>query len=585
MIRAKALSINEWATRCLEPAYPAIASFAICSALIMCTLNFAVAIGHGVGAAATRAGQFVRVGTWQGPAALPILLCIFFLVLCYELWLRKRTALIILSSVIIIQAVVDIFKGMNPAKGILTMMAGVVLLASMREFPARPDRKSFRHLKILLPALMASFFAYGVVGLYFLRFDLGLGGSRAYALAYRSIQVAAGESDLLFSGWMVVYKDLLILLALAIIVFIGVMLFRPYREAAVSDPLLREKARDIVKRYGSDSLAYFNLRDDKRLYFYGDEMFIAYKLVGDLAIISSDPVGRTDLIPPAIESFKEYCRERGWRVGGVAANGDLLPLYEDAGLKGFHFGDESVLDLSRFTLEGRDVRKLRQSVNKLDKSGVTIEFMFNSSMPTHIRHDLGRISTDWRGGKEETGYSMGLGRLMSSEDPDCLLSVAYDKDMSPIGFMYWVPMYPHLGYSLDIHRSRLDAPGAMSEYIIAKTAAFLGENGYSYLSLHFLAFAQHYREDRTEPGSPFWRNVARVFSRIFPVISVYRFDKKFSPIWKKRMILHQSAVDTLLVGLAIISAESALGVTRPSDRDRKNEPGFATRLKSRLKKK
>jgi lysylphosphatidylglycerol synthetase-like protein (DUF2156 family) len=79
--------------------------------------------------------------------------------------------------------------------------------------------------------------------------------------------------------------------------------------------------------------------------------------------------------------------------------------------------------------------------------------------------------------------------------------------------------------------------------------------------------------------------VARVFSRIFPVISVYRFDKKFSPIWKKRMILHQSAVDTLLVGLAIISAESALGVTRPSDRDRKNEPGFATRLKSRLKKK
>jgi len=50
--------------------------------------------------------------------------------------------------------------------------------------------------------------------------------------------------------------------------------------------------------------------------------------------------------------------------------------------------------------------------------------MFNSSMPTHIRHDLGRISTDWRGGKEETGYSMGLGRLMSSEDPDCLLSVA-----------------------------------------------------------------------------------------------------------------------------------------------------------------
>ena len=569
MIRAKAIEINEWASRRLEPAYPVIATFAICTALIMCVLNFAVVMGHGVGAVASGVERFVQVGTWQGPAALPLLMGVFLLVLTYELWLRKRVALVLLSSLIVVQAGEDIVRGLNPVKSVLTVLAGLALLAALREFPAVPDRATYRRLKLAMPALAAAFLAYGVAGLYFLRFNLGLGGSKVYALAYHSIQVVTGESNLTFSGWMVVYKDSLILLALAIVVLLVFMLFRPHRETEPIDPEMRARARDLVGRYGSDSLAYFNLRDDKRLFFYSDEMFIAYRLVGDVAVVSGDPVGPVSLIPGAMLAFKSYCRERGWRLGAVGANGDLMPLYEEAGLRGFQVGEESILDLEGFTLDGRGVRKLRQSVNKLEKAGVTIEFMFNSSIPTHMRHDLARISADWRGGKEETGYSMGLGRLMSPEDPDCLLSIAYDAEMGPIGFMYWVPMYPNMGYSLDIHRTRVGAPGALSEFIIAKTARFLRENGYSFLSLHFLAFSQHYREDRTEPGSAFWRTVARAISGVFPVVTVYRFDKKFSPGWKKRMILHESAVDLVLVGLSVMSAESALRVSRPSDRKKR----------------
>jgi len=212
------------------------------------------------------------------------------------------------------------------------------------------------------------------------------------------------------------------------------------------------------------------------------------------------------------------------------------------------------------------VRKLRQSVNKLEKSGVTVEFMFNASIPSHMRHKLAQISVDWRGGRDETGFSMGLCRLMSTEDPDCLLSIAYDQDMNPIGFIYWTPMYPHRGFSLDIHRTRLDAPAALSEFIIARTARFLHQNGYRYLSLHFLAFSEHYRDDREEPGSVFWRTTARVLSGIFPIVTVYQFDKKFLPGWEKRLLLHESFLDLVVVGLAVITAESALGVTRPSDR-------------------
>jgi len=96
----------------------------------------------------------------------------------------------------------------------------------------------------------------------------------------------------------------------------------------------------------------------------------------------------------------------------------------------------------------------------------------------------------------------------------------------------------------------------MSEYIIAKTAAFLGANGYSYLSLHFLAFAQHYRRRQDRARQPVLakrgQGVQPGFSRPSRSIDSTR---KFSPILEKAYDSYiRGAVDTLLVGLAIISS-------------------------------
>jgi lysyl-tRNA synthetase, class II len=567
-LKTRALAINEWASRRLRgDVAPAVASFAILTSLLLGLINVAFAAG-GRFSVLESGAERLHVVTWQGSAALPALLGIFLLMLTYQLWLRKRAALILFSVFIVAQAVVEVLRGMNHQEGAFVVLVGMVFLASMAEFPARPNPGSLRRLKLTVPLATLGFFGVGVLGLYLMRASLGLTGDSLYALAYRSAKVATGDSGLIFHGWENIYRYSLTLLALALITYLAVLLFRPYRETAVDDPALRRRAYDLVKSYGSDSLAYFTLRNDKMLFHFNDEMFIAYKTIGNMAIISGDPVGPVELIPQAMEAFRQYCLQRGWRVGAIGASGELEPFYQDAGLKCFHVGDESIINLDRFTLDGRNVRKLRQSVNKLERMGTTIEFMFNAGIPSHMRHELEQISVDWRGGKDEVGYSMGLGRLMSAEDPDCLLSMAYDPDMNPIGFIYWVPMYPNLGYSLDIHRTRLDAPSALSEFIIAKTARFLQQKGCRYLSLHFLCLAQHYREDREQPGSPFWRNVARAISGFFPVVTVYRFDRKFFPTWKKRLLLHQGALDLLLVGLAAISAEAALQVTRPSDREK-----------------
>ncbi|HEY5526421.1 MAG TPA: phosphatidylglycerol lysyltransferase domain-containing protein [Candidatus Anoxymicrobiaceae bacterium] len=565
-MRSRAIAVTDVAARALRTAFPVLAIVAIYYALMLALLNIMQALGQRLGVIASGIDKHAHFATWEGPALFPALLALFMIVLAYELWMRKRAAIIVLASFIVVQAVADAIHGMRRPAMILTIMVAAVLLLAIKQFPGKPNPASIRKLKIAVPLFAGLFFADGIIGLYLMRGSLGLGSLNVYGYAYKSIAVAVGASGLRFAGATILFKASLSILVIMGIIYVFFLLFRPYRETAGQSPEARRMARKIVEDYGSDSLAYFNTRADKDLYFYGDKSFLAYRMVGDVALISGDPVGPSEMIPDIMESFSDYCLERGWRLGMLGGNGNYLPYYEELGLKSWYLGDEAIINVDSFSLEGRTVRKLRQSVNKLQKTGYSMEFMYTASIPTHMKHDLGRISLDWRGGKEETGYAMGLGRLMSAEDPDCLLAVAYDPDREPIGFLHFVPMYPRVGYSLDVHRSKVGSPGALSEFMIARTAEFLRDEGYHQMSLHFLALAEHYRDDREIEGSAFYRWVANLLDHILPIVSVYHFDKKFNPTWKKRVILHHGPADLLLVGLSAVSAESALSITRPSDR-------------------
>lgn len=565
-MRSRAAVVQQVAIRAIKSIFPLVAILAVFYALTLAVLNIMGAMGHRFDNLTAGVERVTHFAMWDGPAVIPSLLGVCMLLLAYELWMRKRAALLVFCAFLVAQAAVESVRGMSRGALVVTILTTMLLALAVKQFPGKPDPASLRKLKKAVPAFAGAFFLIGILGLFLQRGYFGLRGASFYELGYKAIAVAVGDSGLRFTGWHIAFRVSMMAIALGAIIYVLFQLFRPYREREGLSRDDQLRARHLVEDFGTDSLAYFNTRNDKNKFFYGDRAFLAYKVVGDVAVISGDPVGPIEEIPEIIDAFREYCRERGWRFTFLGASGTLMPLYEEVGLRSFSLGDETIVNVENFSLEGRNVRKLRQSVNKLLKAGYRTEFMYTASIPAHMKHDLARISTEWRGGKEETGFSMGLGRLMSSEDPDCLLCLAYGPDGEPEGFLHFVPMYPRSGYSLDVHRSKIGTPGALSEFMIAQTALFLKDEGYRQMSLHFLAFAEHYREDSGIKGSAFWRRVATVLDNFLPVVSVYHFDKKFNPGWKKRYLLYEGIADLFVVGYAAVMAESAFGITRPSDR-------------------
>jgi lysyl-tRNA synthetase, class II len=476
--------------------------------------------------------------------------------LSYQLWMKKRAAIYFLAGLLLFQCTSLIVWQRSFLAGATAFVLSLLLVHFRRDFTAKPDPASLRKLKVVAPILAVTFYGYGLLGLWLLHGRLGLEVGLRGLLGRPFLIVAADSYGIEFESWEVLFHFSLAVLFFIGIVWMTAMLFRPHRSVSSHSEEEHHKARELMRRYGSDTIAYFNLRHDKSLFFLDDRIFLAYRCLGGTVLMSGDPVGPAELVPEITARFHNYCVERGWRMTGMGESGEYLDDYERAGLKSLCYGEEAVVHLDDFTLEGRKNKTLRHAVTKWEKTGTRMEFMYNAGIPSHLRHELGQISADWRGDNPETGFSMGLGRLMSSEDPDCLLAIAYNAADEPIGFAYLVPVYPKAGYSLDITRTSCDTSNGINEYIFTRTALFLKEQGYRFLSLHFAAFSQHYRKDRKEDGSQVVRVICRVVDRFLPVMSLYDFDRKFQPSWKSRYLVFESYADIPRLGITAVTIES-----------------------------
>src|SRR5262249_4752894 len=132
----------------------------------------------------------------------------------------------------------------------------------------------------------------------------------------------------------------------------------------------RRTARRLVDAYGRDSLAFFTLRRDKSYLFSPSRRaFLAYRVLSGSVLLSGGPVGAGEELDELLREVRRLARAKGWRLAVLGASVDQLERYRRLGMRAIKLGDEAVLRPDAFTLEGRPVRKVRQSVTRLERAG------------------------------------------------------------------------------------------------------------------------------------------------------------------------------------------------------------------------
>ena len=103
----------------------------------------------------------------------------------------------------------------------------------------------------------------------------------------------------------------------------------------------------------------------------------------------------------------------------TAASDRHLAACRKLGLRVLRIGDEAVVDAQTFSLEGRSIRKVRQSIARVKRHGWRVEVVDDREVSAALERELAEAEADWRSRQRRLiGFAMTLGRLAGADERD-----------------------------------------------------------------------------------------------------------------------------------------------------------------------
>jgi lysyl-tRNA synthetase class 2 len=480
---------------------------------------------------------------------------------------RRRRAWQVGVGVSAVATVSHVLRGLGP--GTVVSAAVLILLVARRDDFRLPGDATTRLLIVKRAVLAAAAIAaYASVAIWLNR----LAADQPFTAGFVARETLNGLSGRhvqgsphLAGGFGTWFPLSLLLMGLGATAWIVGGWLAPWRYRVQQEARDRRRAHELVRDYGADTLAPFALRLDKAYFFSsGDEAFIAYRVVGGVAIVSGDPIGWPGSFDELVARFVEHAHERDWRVAILGASERWLDLYRAHGLQALYHGDEAVVDTASFSLDGRAIRKVRQSAHRLRKAGFTARMLQPGAIDSRLRRELNEITDAWRGEQPERGFAMALDSLSSLGDEDAVFVVGFDASGAACGFLHFAvaAAVPALSLS-SMPRLRESTPNGFNEWLICEAVTWAREQGYTLVSLNFSPFAALLAPEAELTPTQEWqrRALLRLKGR-FQLDNLLSFNRKFFPRWERRFLVYERRLDLPRVSLAALAVEAYLPFQR-----------------------
>jgi len=446
---------------------------------------------------------------------------------------------------------------------LLTGTLAAALIARRGDFTLPGDPSIRWRLVQRLPLMLGGIYVYGIVALWANRLAADRPFSVPFALRETTTALVGGSlrgSEHLsgpFGSW---FGPSVFTLGLCAAIALVVAWLAPWRYRRDDDARHRERAAELVDDWGSDTLAPFVLRDDKSYFFGpGERSLIAYRVVGGVAIVSGDPLGPPEELEGVVEEFIAFTRSRGWRIAILGASEACLDVYAKHGLRALYHGDEAVLDVSSFSLEGRAIRKVRQSTSRLRAAGYTTAILRAAEVEPELRGKLEEIATAWKGDAPTRGFVMASDSIFRPGRADDLYVVGLGPDGEPHGFLHYAVARPGSALSLSTMPRLRTTPNGFNEWLVCESVEWARAHGLSRVSLNFAPFAAVLAPEAELSGAQrVQRRALLAMKGHFQLDNLLLFNRKFLPNWQPRFVVFESRLDLPRIGVAALAAESYL---------------------------
>ncbi|WP_221177088.1 phosphatidylglycerol lysyltransferase domain-containing protein [Nocardioides pocheonensis] len=486
------------------------------------------------------------------------------LVLSRPLRRGKFRAWLLTAVLSALTVVLHLVKGLDVEEAVVTTAMFVLLVSARPNFTARPDHRSLsRVLAVLLggPVLATT------LGWLWLALDAdgqAPGTTQLDRVRHAFVGLVGITGPVQFVHPSDADHAAIALLTLGATVA-GLLVLALTMPAGGPHPLTPEEDQQVRALLGCwgqvDSLSYFATRSDRSVIFSkSGKAAVTYRVVGSVSLAAGDPVGDPEAWAGAIDAWLCEAKSFGWVPAALGVGEVGATAFHRAGLDALELGDEAIVQVSDFSLEGRSMRGVRQAVSRCERAGLVVTCHRVRDLDEAMRSEIRVRAEEWRDGEVERGFSMALGRFVDPVDSDSLVVLCRDGDGVLRGLLNFVPWGPD-GLSLDLMRRDRAAENGIVEHMVVGLWRACPELGVRRFSLNFAVFRSVFaRGDRLGAGPVLrlWRSLLLTASRFWQIESLYRANAKYRPSWEPRFLCFARPGDLPRIGTAALRAEAFL---------------------------
>ncbi|MGB9792724.1 MAG: phosphatidylglycerol lysyltransferase domain-containing protein [Thermacetogeniaceae bacterium] len=479
------------------------------------------------------------------------------LFLSWSLARRKRQAWLITVIVLFVATVSALLRGPHYLQAFINFSILVLLLALRSEFTAASDPPSVRHGLAILAGGILFTYLYGLAGFYLLdrhfhqQFCISEASHQTIAfLTWLNTPELAHPNRL--ARW---FLDSLALIQFGTLLYGLGKVLQPvvYRHTVLAAE--RKRAAAIVTKHGRSSLAHLTLLPDKLYHFSrSGDSFVAYTLVGNVAVVLGDPVGPDDDIPRLVGEFTDLCAKNDWYPAFYQTLPDHLPVYLEHGYKILKIGEEAIVDLASFSLSGRSRKSLRQTVKRLERKGYQAELLLPPLSDETIR-ELKEVSDHWLRRKKGGEKRFSLGWFDTEYLRSCPVMVVRDAQETIQAFANIIPEYQRMEGTIDLMRYREEDKGLV-DFMFVHLIEHFKKEGYTTFNLGLCPLANV----GGQPGATLQERAVHFFyehfNQIYSFKGLRQFKEKYAPTWEPRYLVYPSPLVLPKIALAIVSANA-----------------------------
>jgi phosphatidylglycerol lysyltransferase len=468
-------------------------------------------------------GDWLPLGVFEISHVASVVAAVLMLFLVRGIYRGYRSAFMIVAGALAASVVVHFLRGAGIGESITSAALLLLLLGARRSF-VKQGRVPIGG-EIVLATAVTALTTFLLVGL------IGSANVTYNSAQWTALGFDADPSRFLRGALIVAFVSVAFMVRQAVV---------PASRAVFAAPEEIDHAIAFIQNHSDRATALSVACGDKAIWRSGDDGLVVYQLRGDKMIVLGDPVVVSGAERTVLDALMTYAETTDFDLVFYQISGGWMERLHEYGFEFFKLGEEGVLDIAGYTLEGGHKSGLRRTIRKTEEAGIHFRAVQPPVNDAHIAAARD-VSDAWLRQKGVHELQFSVGYFSPAYLRRFPLGMAVDSDGRMVAFVNLTGARPGTEMTMDFVRYRSGVVDNLMDYVLVSSFLWARDRGYTTFSMGMAPLF----DVGERPGAHLTEKLARQLflhgEHYYNYQGLLAYKTKFHPRWEPRyMAYHDS---------------------------------------------